>query len=189
MEEKKKGISDKTIYIIIIIIVAFFAFLFFFNNNANNKTTSNVYESNSTSSSIPTTSTVNTSTKNLYSVGETYTDLSKKITFLSLDDNFTGYNKYSKVKSGNKVIKAEFEFENLSADSFWASKYDFNCYADGYDCESFYGVNDDNLSSTLSEGKKAKGNVYFEVPINAQEITIEYKENVWTDNIVKFKVK
>ena len=126
--------------------------------------------------------------KDSFNVGETYADASRKITFLSLDDNYTGYNKYATVKDGYKVIRAEFEFENLSTSTLYASRFDFNCYADGYDCDNFYSVDDEMSSATLSQNKKTKGAVYFEVPKNANEITIEYEKSIY-DDIIKFKVK
>ena len=131
----------------------------------------------------------NTTPEKEYTVGEIYQDGYIAIKYVSLNDNFTGYNKYATVKSGYKVIKADFEFENLSESDEYVSEYEFNCYADGYDCESFYSVEDRGLSATLSKGKKTKGSVYFEVPINAQLVEIEYETNVWTSEKVKFIVK
>ena len=129
------------------------------------------------------------STDKKYSVGEVYEDKNIAIKFVSTNDNFTGYSKYATVKSGYKIIKADFEFENVGDSDVLASSYDFDCYADGYDCESFWSVDDSSFSSTLSKGKKAKGSVYFEVPKDAKEITLEYELNMWTDKKVEFIVK
>lgn len=128
-------------------------------------------------------------TKTVYSVGEVYQGSSLAIKFVSKNDNFKNYSKYADVKSGYKIIQASFEFENLSSDDEYVSNYYFNCYADGYDCEMFYSVDDSSFGSTLSTGKKAKGNVYFEVPKDATEITLEYELNAWTSEKVIFKVK
>ena len=128
-------------------------------------------------------------TKTEYSVGEVYTGNYLAIKFVSKNENFKNYSKYADVKSGHKVIQASFEFENLSTDDEYVSSYDFNCYADGYDCEVFYSVDDSSFGATLSTGKKAKGNVYFEVPKDATEIILEYELNAWTSEKVVFKVK
>ena len=60
-------------------------------------------------------------------------------------------------------------------------------YADGYAVEQTYF--DDDLSATLSAGKKAKGAVYFEVPVNAVEVNAEYEMNYWTEEKVVFVIK
>ena len=125
----------------------------------------------------------------VYSVGEIYEDSNIAIKFVDFDDNFTGYSEYADVKAGYKVIKAEFEAENLGSTDELFSSYDFNCYADGYDCESFWYFEESGFSSTLSAGKKGKGAVCFEVPENAEEITIEYDLNIWTSKKVIFKVQ
>lgn len=55
--------------------------------------------------------------------------------------------------------------------------------------ESEYKVGDDDLSASLSSGKKAKGALYFEVPSDAQSIVLEYNDNVWTSDKIVFVVK
>lgn len=133
---------------------------------------------------------INTLTSNnIISVGQTYKDNIVTIKYVGLNNNFTNYNQYTTVKNGYKIIQANFEFENLGKDDFFASVYDFNCYADNYACESFWNLDDNILGSTLSRGKKVQGNVYFEVPINAYSITIEYTLDMWSGKKVVFKVK
>lgn len=124
-----------------------------------------------------------------YEVGEIYQDSSMAIKYVSVDENFTGYNQYADVKEGHKIIKAEFEAENLGTSDLYFSAYNFKCYADGYDCESFWSVEGSGFSSSLSSQKKAKGAVYFEVPTNAQEIVIEYETNMFVGEKIEFKVK
>ncbi len=123
------------------------------------------------------------------SVGEMYEGQGLKISYLSMDENFTEYQSFASVSEGKKIIRAEFEFENINKNDVYVSAFEFKCYADGYDCESFIWVDDSGFSANLSKGKKIKGNVYFEVPQDAQEIHLEY-ETDWIDNIkVEFKVK
>ena len=62
-----------------------------------------------------------------------------------------------------------------------------DCYADGLNCKAVY-YRDDELSATLSAGRKAKGTVTFEVPIDAEVIEVEYLSNYWTSNRVVFTV-
>ena len=124
-----------------------------------------------------------------YNIGEIYEDSRIAIKYVSLNDNFTGYSKYANVKSGYKILKADFEFENMSNSDLYVSSYEFDCYADGYDCDAFWSVDDAGFSSSLSSGKKTTGSVYFEVPENATDITIEYTNNVWTSDRIAFRVK
>lgn len=129
------------------------------------------------------------SSSNVISVGQTYKDNTVVIKYVALNNNFTNYSEYTTVKSGYKIIQANFEFENLGRDDFYASVYNFNCYADNYACESFWNLDDDILGSTLSQGRKVRGNVYFEVPQNSYSITIEYELDMWSGKKVLFKVK
>ncbi len=124
-----------------------------------------------------------------YKVGETYRDRNIAIKYISIDNNFTNYSKYATVKSGYKIIKAEFEFENLSSSDEYISTYEFDCYADGYNCDNFWPLDESIFSATLSKGKKVKGAVYFQVPQNAEEIVIEYQLNMWTSERIGFEVK
>lgn len=147
---------------------------YYYNNTLN--TIMNNYDSNETLGTV--------------NVGQTYTDDEIKITFVSANDNFTDYSKYATIGEGNKVVKAEFDVENLGTKELYVSSYNFNCYADGYACSTFYNSSDSsNLSSTLSTNKKTTGSVYFEVPANATNITIEYTLDSYTNDKVEFVVK
>ena len=96
----------------------------------------------------------NTSQDKQYVVGEIYQDNNMAIKYVSADENFTGYSQYADVKQGYKVIKAEIEVENLGTTDLYFSAYEFSCYADGYDCESFWSVEESGFSSNLSSKKK-----------------------------------
>lgn len=124
-----------------------------------------------------------------YNVGEIYEDSNLAIKFLLKNSNYKKYSKYFAPKSGNKVVEAKFEVENVGSSDEYISSYDFKCYADGYACDSFYFSNDDTLSATLSSGKKTKGSVFFEVPKNAKEIIIEFEPSIWSNQKVEFKIK
>ena len=148
------------------------------NSINNNTTTENVV-----------TNDVQKQEKDTYSVGETFNDGYMSVKYSALNENFTGYSQYATVKPGYKVVCASFEFENISTTDQLASSYNFSCYADGYDCENFYYVDDSSFSANLSSGKKTKGNVYFEVPESSTSIVIEYENNIWTSSKIKFIVK
>ena len=97
-------------------------------------------------------------------------------------------NEYIEPKEGYMYYKVEFEFENISDSDQYVSSYDFECYADGYSTEQTW-IQDESLDATLSSGKKVKGSVCFEIPIDAEEITLEYETNFWSESKIIFNIK
>ncbi len=82
-------------------------------------------------------------------------------------------NKYDAPKDGYIVYCLELEVENTSSEDLFIIDMDFNCFADD-EAVDLYAWGDDSLSADLSPGRKASGNVYFEVPRDAQSIEVEY---------------
>ena len=120
-------------------------------------------------------------------VGETLTTNTLKITYKSSADDKGA--EYFPAASGNKIIKLTFEIENISSTDQIVSVYDFKCYSDDVASSAYY-YGDDGLSTTtLSSGRKATGNVYFEVPKDANSIDVEYETNYWSGNKAIFVVK
>lgn len=120
-------------------------------------------------------------------VGETLTTNTLKITYKSSADDKGA--EYFPAASGNKIIKLTFEIENISSADQIVSVYDFKCYSDDVASSAYY-YGDNGLSTTtLSSGRKATGNVYFEVPQNANSIDVEYETNYWSGNKAIFVVK
>ena len=110
-----------------------------------------------------------------------------KITYKSSADDKGA--QYFPAASGNKIIKLTFEIENISSTDQIVSVYDFKCYSDDVASSAYY-YGDNGLSTTtLSSGRKATGNVYFEVPQNANSIDVEYETNYWSGNKAIFVVK
>ena len=64
--------------------------------------------------------------------------------------------------------------------------------ADGVAVDSAYVGNDKykDLSATVGKGKKAIGYIFYEVPIDAKKIVIDYNAEFWTDgNSIEFIVQ
>lgn len=120
-------------------------------------------------------------------VGDVVETSNLRISFLSAEE-YTSDNEFIQPEKGNVFYKMEFEFENISDSDEYVSSYDFNCYADGYDMEQSY-MDMMDLDATLSPGKKTKGFVFFQVPKDSKEITLEYETNFWTENKIVFIVK
>ena len=126
-------------------------------------------------------------TEDAYSVGDIVESSQLRITYLSCEE-YISDNQFIQPKEGYQYISCEFEFENLGNSDEHVSYFSFDCYADGTDCEGVYS-RDDALSATISAGRKAKGTVTFEVPVDADIVEVEYLSNYWTSNRVVFKVR
>lgn len=125
---------------------------------------------------------------NAFVVGDVVETSSFKISFLSVSE-YVSDNPYIQPKDGNMYYRMEFEFENISdSDAAISSMMNWDCYADDYAVDQSW-ISDDQIDASLSPGKKVKGSVYFEVPIDANSIVLEYETNFWTENKVIFIVK
>lgn len=125
---------------------------------------------------------------NVFSVGESVETKTLKISFLSASD-YISDNMFIEPKEGYKFIRVEFEFENIGEDDeAISSMLNWTCYADDYSMEQSW-CGDDVLDATISAGKKAKGAIYFEVPVDSEKIVVEYETNFWTEDKIIFVVK
>ncbi len=125
---------------------------------------------------------------NTFHVGDVVETPNLKITYISAGE-YQSENQYIQPKDGYVYYRMEFEFENIGdTDQAVSSMISWDCYADGYAMDESY-VGDDVLDATMSPGKKAAGAVYYEVPADAKEVTLEYETNFWSQNKVVFVVK
>lgn len=122
--------------------------------------------------------------KDIYSVGDIIKDGNIKIVYVASGD-YTEENEFMQPAEGNKYIFLTFAFINEGKSDESISFYDFDCYADGYACDMHYN-SDDSLSASISAGRQTMGSIYFEVPIDATSIEVEYETNVFTDAKIKF---
>lgn len=120
-------------------------------------------------------------------VGETLTVNNLKITYVKCEE-ITNFDAYCEPAEGNTVYCLSFKFENNSSTDHFVSFYDFDCYADNEAAE-LYLYGDNTLSATVSPGRTASGNVYFEVPADATEIEVEYTTDFWSNDKAIFTVK
>ena len=132
--------------------------------------------------------------KTSFKLNETFQNKYEKITMTEVNLNVTDYNNYLGPKDGNKIIALKFEVENINSDNdeLYVSTFGFNAYADGIAADSYMYLTDkyNDLSATVGVGKKAVGYTLYEVPKNAQKITVEYNADFWTDgNAIEFIVK
>lgn len=125
--------------------------------------------------------------KDKYNVGDTWENKTLRIIYTNSYE-FTDYNQYNSPADGNKIICAEFEFENIGNSDTTVMYTDFNGYADGYEVEQSYAPDGTGLdfSVSMSAGRKGIGKVAFEVPENAKEIEIEFSPNMFSSDKVIF---
>ena len=125
---------------------------------------------------------------NTFKVGDVVETPDLKITYISAEE-YQSDNQVIQPKDGYVYYRMEFEFENIGdVDQTVSSVASWDCYADGYAMDALY-FGDDTIDATMSPGKKAAGAVYYEVPEDAKEITLEYETNFWSQNKIVFIVK
>ena len=134
--------------------------------------------------------TTTTSTiKNEYNIGETFENGFLDVKYISFNDNFQKHSQYANVESQHDVVEVEFEFQNLSSKEKLITSNEFKCYADGNECERFYSVKNATFSIKLLAKKKIKENVYFQVPVKAEEIKIQYETPYAENGYIEFIVR
>lgn len=126
-------------------------------------------------------------TADAHKVGDVVESSKLKITYLSCEE-YASDNMFVTPAEGYRYVSCGFAFENVGSSDEHISSMSFDCYADGVNCKGIY-IREDDLSATLSAGRKAKGTVTFEVPTAADVIEVEYLSNYWTSNRVVFTVE
>lgn len=124
-------------------------------------------------------------TKKEFEIGDTVETDGLRMQLLSAEPYSLDYDE---PKNGNIFYQFEFEVENISDSDQYISSYDFNAYADGYDVETALSPDKKDLDASLSPGKKTKGIICFEVPEDAQKVTLEYETDAWTESKVCFVI-
>ena len=182
-QSKKRS---KTKWIIIAIVIVLFIAIVGSGSSETTVETSSEDNSVSQSAKIETT---NTSTKAI-KVGSIVSNNTVKVTYKSCNNDFKNYSRYADIKSGHKVIQAVFDFENISSSEIILDG--FACYADGAKCESFFFVDDysDPVLTSISAGRKlTDATVYYEIPIDAESIDLEYSPDYWSNEKYIFVVE
>ena len=128
------------------------------------------------------------SEKTEVNVGDTLNANDIKITYDSAE-KWSSSNQFIQPGEGKQFIRLHFTISNETNSDQYIGMTDFECYADGEKCDmSIYG--DDTLTfDKLSSGRKISGYVYYEVPVSASDIEVEYETSFWTDKKAYFIVK
>ncbi len=116
-------------------------------------------------------------TNTVYNVGDTIDNDGLKIQIKSADLDFKEYDSYYTPNDGYKYIKIDLYCVNDSKSEKFVGTTEFTCYADGTLQEETYIVDNVNFGSVnLASGKNYSFSVCYKVPINANEIELEYRE-------------
>ena len=182
MEEKKKR-GGKLKWIIIVIIVL--GIISAVGGNSEDKGKAKKVGSVNTADNKQDTA-GEQNTNNKFRAGDIVQTDVLKITYIAVSD-YTEYSEYFQPKDGYKYIKADFEIENVGNRDEFVGSHKFKCYADGYDMDEKL-MKDYWSSADLSPGKKTQGSVYYEVPVNAKDVTLEYETNYFTQDKIIFVV-
>ncbi len=154
------------------------------------KTVSDKTGETGTQASAPTPTQTPQEPSNIFHVGDVIETDHFSITYQECDADWRGYNEYMGPQDGMKVARAYFVFENISDSDRSCGSFDFDCYADGVACDAFIWASDDSLSyASLSPGRKLQGYIAYEVPVDAQEIELEYETSFWNQEKVIFVVE
>lgn len=124
--------------------------------------------------------------ENAFAVGDIVESKNLNITYKACEKD-TGYSQFSEPAEGMHYVTLTFEFENKGDSDEFVSFMDFDCYADGTNCDQAY-FREDSLSATLSAGRKGQGTVTFMVPDDATTVEVEFVSNIWTSSRVIFTV-
>lgn len=185
----KKPIYKKWwFWLIIVVVVVIIAGSAFSGNSENNEASTQPI-TQSESQSGEQSSSDDTNITSPIEAGTSVSVDGLEISYISCDPDYTDYEEYAAPADGNKIIRAEFEFKNIS-DADCSLAY-FDCYADGAKCDEYY-YTDDYASpalETISPGRTFHSVVYFEVPENSENIEMEMKTSILAEDKIIFTVK
>jgi len=116
-----------------------------------------------------------------------------KITLDSIDLDYTDYDDeygWYTPEEGMKYIAISFTYENIGDSDAYVSIYDYDCYADGSLMEQTYYFGGDFINANISAGRNTSFETFYVVPIDAQEIELEYSElSLWSDEKIVIKLQ
>lgn len=123
---------------------------------------------------------------NVFYVGDVVETDNLRITFVSAEQ-YQEENEFLQPKDGYEYWRFEFNFENISdTDQAVSSMMDWECYADNQKVDQTWLGDESGLDATLSSGRTTQGSVYFEIPVDAESIELEYSISFWNSDKIIF---
>lgn len=179
-----KRMKKPLLFVLTIALLLAFA-VFALGSGDSEKTT---VEKNSQTQDAASSQEVNQSGRTEIHVGETLNANELKITYDSAE-KWVSSNRFIQPADGNQYIRLHFSIANDTNADQYVGSFDFECYADGEKCEMHYSGDDALSFDSISSGRKVSGYVYFEVPVKASEIEVEYETSFWTNKKAYFIVQ
>ena len=151
-------------------------------------------ESMPESSSVPESSMPESSSESaptVYTIGDTVTVDGTEITLEAVTE-YPG-SKFNQPTEGNIFIISEFTIKNITdKDIIISSKMHFEAMADGSPVKQVFIRSKEvdgkgQLDGTIAPGKKMKGVVIYEVPMNYSEFIIKFKPTISDEVIFSYK--
>ena len=118
-----------------------------------------------------------TDPQDYYTEGMSFDSGNLRITINSVDLDYDDYeDEYGlyTLEEGMKYVCVSSTYENMGNTDAYVSIYDYVCYADGTLMEQYYLFGDDFINANLSPGRNVSFETYYIVPIDANEIELEY---------------
>ena len=175
---KRQGIGVGKIILIVVAVLLVIGIIGAAGSSKTKVDNSNSGNSNSTNTAT------NAAGNEMVNVGGSFTTKKGlKCTIDSYLSEYTEYSIYQQPGDGMKYIKVSFTYENTGSSDAYTSAYDFKCYADNASCEQKLLTTDLDINNNISSGRTASYNAFFEVPVNAGSIELEYDSLVSTDKV------
>lgn len=99
---------------------------------------------------------------------------------------------YAKPENGNIFVLVELEIANKSKEEIAVSSIlSFDAYCDGYTCNySFSAIMNasNQMDGSIAPGKRMRGQIGFEVPVDWKELEVHYSPDVWSSKKVEFVI-
>ena len=130
---------------------------------------------------------------------EGYYKLNDVITINGCDYKITEYNFNVEPKNfldnipeSYKMIGFHVDITNNTTKTIYVSYNQFNCFVNNENYNNHYleeSPNDIGVLELVDSGRRASGWIYFIVPVNTQEVELEFHPNPLSDNSSLIKIK
>ena len=130
---------------------------------------------------------------NTFRVGEIAELKDVQVSLLGVTES-TG-SSYNTPNDGNIFVLCEFEITNNSTEDITVSSMlSFEAYCDDYTCSYSLSAllekgNSNQLDGTVAAGKKFKGVIGYEVPVDWQELEVRFTPDFWSGKDIIFIAK
>lgn len=129
--------------------------------------------------------------KDTFVIGETAEMNDVQVTMTDYSEN--NGSEWNEPTDGKVYVLVEFEIQNNSdSELAISSALSFEAYADDYTANLSLGALMENeqeqLDGSIAPGKKMRGWIGYEVPVDWKKLEVHFTDNVWSSNKFKFEI-